>query len=263
LFHYIKLFEDGEKVKAVLEVKNITKVYGEKHNTVHAVKGIDLTLYEGEIVVIMGPSGSGKSTFLHILGGLEEPTLGNLFVHGEEIKHFYKEPMASEYRSENIGFVFQSFNLLSSLTAEENIALPLMFTKMSQQMRAENTDTMMQLVGLGNRKNHYPAELSGGQQQRVAIARALVNRPTIVLADEPTGNLDSENSDKILGLLLHMRDELKQSIILVTHDPMVATYGDRVIIFRDGYIVNEYVNDKTKNVQDRANDIMSHLRIGG
>ncbi|ETE90161.1 ABC transporter ATP-binding protein [Bacillus thuringiensis serovar aizawai str. Leapi01] len=247
----------------MLEVKNLTKVFGEKNNTVHALKGVNLKLYEGELVIVMGPSGSGKSTFLHILGGLEEPTSGNLFVHGKEIKNFYKEPIASKYRSENIGFVFQSFNLLSSLTAKENISLPLMFTKMSHQSIEKSTDAIIKLVGLGDRKNHYPSELSGGQQQRVAIARALVHHPTILLADEPTGNLDSENSKHILSLFLKMRDTLKQSIILVTHDPMVATYGDRIIIFRDGNIVHEHVNNKKKDVQEQINEIISHLRIGG
>jgi putative ABC transport system ATP-binding protein len=243
-----------------MKVYGLTKLYGTDENQVKALNNVNLELEEGEIVIIMGPSGSGKSTLLHILGGLEEPTTGRFFIEGKEVQNFHKEPEASKFRRDKIGFVFQFFNLLSALSAEENIALPLILAGKSKKEINSLTVKMLQLVGLHDRKNHKPSELSGGQQQRVALARALIHNPSILLADEPTGNLDSKTSEDILSLLTKMRDELNQSIIIVTHDPMVATYGDRVLLFRDGEVVHEYKNNKQENRHARSLVIMEKLR---
>lgn len=244
----------------ILKVSGLTKLYGTGQNQVKALNDVNIELEKGEIVIIMGPSGSGKSTLLHILGGLEEPNSGRFFIDGKEEQKFHKEPGASKFRREKIGFVFQFFNLLSALSAEENISLPLILEGKSKEDIRNQTTKMLQLVGLYERKSHKPSELSGGQQQRVALARALIHNPSILLADEPTGNLDSKTSSDILALLMKMRDELNQSIIIVTHDPMVATYGDRVLLFRDGRIVYEYQNNKHENRQERSLVIMEKLR---
>jgi len=225
---------------SILAVRNLTKIYGKEYNQVVALDHIDLDLAAGEIVMIMGPSGSGKTTLLQLLGGLEPPTEGKIRVKDGEWQNFYLEPEVSHYRRDMVGIVFQFFNLISSLTAEENVALPLVLAGKSKKKITTLTEEMLHLVGLSERSKHRPAELSGGQQQRVAIARALIHKPAILLADEPTGNLDSRNSEDILELLLSMRDKLGQSMLIVTHDPYVATYGDRVVLFRDGRIVDEY-----------------------
>lgn len=229
-----------EDSNSILAVRNLTKIYGKEQNQVVALDHVDLDLAAGEIVMIMGPSGSGKTTLLQLLGGLEPPSEGRIKVTGGEWQNFYLEPEVSHYRRDMIGFVFQFFNLISSLTAEENVALPLILAGQPKKKVAALTEEMLHLVGLSERSKHRPAELSGGQQQRVAIARALIHKPAILLADEPTGNLDSSNSADILELLLSMRDQLGQSMLIVTHDPYVATYGDRVVLFRDGRIVDEY-----------------------
>lgn len=227
-------------LNTILSVRNLTKIYGKEQNQVVALDHIDLALAAGEIVMIMGPSGSGKTTLLQLLGGLEPPTEGEIRVKNGEWKKFHHEPEVSYYRRDMIGVVFQFFNLISSLTAEENIALPLILAGEPKKKISSLTEEMLHLVGLSERSKHRPAELSGGQQQRVAIARALIHKPAILLADEPTGNLDSRNSEDILELLLSMRRKLRQSMLIVTHDPYVATYGDRVVLFRDGGIVDEY-----------------------
>lgn len=236
---------DGEGVlvrdsNSILAVRNLTKIYGQELNQVVALDHVDLDLAAGEIVMLMGPSGSGKTTLLQLLGGLEPPTEGKIKVKDGEWQKFYREPEVSYYRRDMIGFVFQFFNLISALTAEENVALPLILAGQPKKKITALTEEMLHLVGLSERSKHRPAELSGGQQQRVAIARALIHKPAILLADEPTGNLDSRNSADILELLLNMRDKLGQSMLIVTHDPYVATYGDRVVLFRDGRIVDEY-----------------------
>lgn len=244
----------------VLKVSEIYKVYYRGQHQVTALHGVNLEVKQGEFVVIMGPSGSGKSTFLHILGGLEAPSSGQIFVEGNEIKNFFKEPYATKFRRDKIGFVFQFFNLLAALTVEENVALPMILASERMKEIRMRTKDMLQMVGLYDRRDHRPNELSGGQQQRVALARALVHQPPILLADEPTGNLDSQTSAEMLNLLVEMRDKLNQSIILVTHDPMVATYGDRVLFFHDGEIVDEFQNIKDKPIRDRMFAIMDKLR---
>jgi putative ABC transport system ATP-binding protein len=240
----LMFLERGYTLDKVLEVQDIVKQYGEGQTKVMALKGVSLTLNKGEFVVVMGASGSGKSTFLQIVGGLESPTSGKLLIKGKVEEKFFKEPYATQYRQENIGFVFQFFNLLSALTAEENISLPLLLNKISKQEIQERTAKMLKLVGLSDRAKHRIGELSGGQQQRVALARALIHQPPILLADEPTGNLDSKTSSEMLQLLVTMKKNLNQSILLVTHDPMVATYADRIIFFADGKIVREMQNNQ-------------------
>ncbi|TCP52769.1 putative ABC transport system ATP-binding protein [Tumebacillus sp. BK434] len=247
-------------MKTVLEVRDVKKVFGEGQAQVTALHGVDLTLEYGEFVVIMGASGSGKSTFLHILGGLESPTSGEILLSGAREQKFDREPYATQYRREKIGFVFQFFNLLSALTAEENVALPLLLAGASKKELRERAQEMLRRVGLSERRTHRPSEMSGGQQQRVALARALVHRPQVLLADEPTGNLDSQTSAEMLELLLNMRAELGQSIVLVTHDPMVATYGDRVLFFRDGKIVREHRNGAELSQREKAFALMDQLR---
>ncbi|MFD2445327.1 ABC transporter ATP-binding protein [Bacillus sp. CGMCC 1.16607] len=243
----------------VLEVQDIVKQYGAGETKVMALNGVSLTLNKGEFVVVMGASGSGKSTFLQIVGGLEAPTSGKLLINGKWMENFFKEPFSTKYRQENIGFVFQFFNLLSSLTAEENIALPLLLGNESKQEMKSKTYKMLDMVGLTERAKHRIGELSGGQQQRVAIARALINQPPILLADEPTGNLDSKTSAEMLQLLVSMKENMNQSILLVTHDPMVATYADRVIFFSDGKIVKEMINNQPSVNQETVSAILEIL----
>ncbi|MFD2671423.1 ABC transporter ATP-binding protein [Marinicrinis sediminis] len=248
--------------KSVLAVKNLSKIYGQEPNSVVALDHVDLDLAAGEIVMLMGPSGSGKTTLLQLLGGLEPPTEGKIKVNNREWQEFFREPQVSHFRRDMIGFVFQFFNLINALTAEENIALPLILAGQPKKKTMALTEEMLQLVGLSERRKHRPSELSGGQQQRVAIARALIHQPAILLADEPTGNLDSRNSIEILELFLRMRDQLGQTILIVTHDPYVATYGDRVVLFRDGRIVDAYNADKIvgKNRSERSIYIMERLQ---
>lgn len=221
----------------VLSVNQISKTFKGLANDVKALKNVSLDLYKGEIISIMGTSGSGKSTLLNILGALDEPDQGIIKLNGDVLKGIYSEPIATNYRANYIGFIFQSFNLLKDLTVEENIALPLILKGIDY---VDKVNEMLELVGLTEWKKHRPVQLSGGQQQRVAIARALITFPPIVLADEPTGNLDYNTSIEILNLLSKAKKDMKQSIILVTHDPMVASYADRVLFFHDGEIVDFY-----------------------
>ncbi|MCV9888693.1 ABC transporter ATP-binding protein [Metabacillus halosaccharovorans] len=212
-----------------MEVKKLKKRYYKKgDNYVDALKEVDFRLEEGEFIIIMGSSGSGKSTLLQILGGLDSPTAGDIFINGEKIGEFNEEPFATEYRKKNIGFVFQFYNLIQALSVGENVSLPLILRGDSSKDIKNMTKEILNLVGLSEREKHIPSELSGGQQQRVALARALITSPAILLADEPTGNLDSKTSTEILELIDETRKKLNQSIVLVTHDPRVATYGDRV-----------------------------------
>jgi len=206
---------------------------------VHVLRGVSLEIEAGEMVAIVGPSGSGKSTLLGLLGGLDTPTSGRVEVDSLDITDMNESQLA-DVRSAKVGFVFQTFNLIPTLTALENVALPAQFArsrgKVKPMRRARDLLTM---VGLGDRLKHRPAELSGGEQQRVALARAMVNQPALILADEPTGNLDSATGEEVLRLLRRLCDESGQTVIMVTHDPRVATYADRVAFLRDGRIVEE------------------------
>ncbi len=231
---------ENKMTKAILEVENLVKRYKGNGVDVEALKNISFQLNEGEFVAIMGTSGSGKSTLLNVLGALDEPTSGKIRLKGMDANNFFKEPEATDYRRENIGFIFQAYNLLKDLTVEENISLPLLLKGESAETISEKTASMLERMGLADWKAHRPVELSGGQQQRTAIGRALIGEPPILLADELTGNLDANTSEEILSVLTAMKRELHQSILVVTHDPKVASYADRVLFFHDGEIVNSY-----------------------
>lgn len=234
----------------VLRIENMTKVYKHETHQVFALRDVCCSLYKGEMVAIMGTSGSGKSTLLNMVSALDEPTSGHLYILGERAKEVFKEPKASAYRKENIGFIFQSFQLLKNLNVEENIALPLILNEVSQAEIKERVGWVMEQLGIEKWRKHRPTELSGGQQQRVAVARAIITNPPILLADEPTGSLDFNTTKDIMNLLVQLKEVNKQSILLVTHDPYVATYANRVLFFHDGQIINEYHTTQTEQDLD-------------
>ncbi|WP_438297637.1 ABC transporter ATP-binding protein [Sporosarcina sp. FA15] len=237
---------DTEKI--VLDVEKLTKKYIGEACEVEALKNVSFKLHKGEMIAVMGTSGSGKSTLLNILGALDEPTSGSIRLNGQYNKDLFREPSASLYRQENIGFVFQSFNLLKDLSVEENMGLPLILKNVDKETIKLKVKDMLELMGLTSWNKHRPIQLSGGQQQRVAIGRAIITAPPIVLADEPTGNLDFNTSTEILRILVNMKEQFKHSILLVTHDPTVATYADRVLFFHDGQIVDDYVCGKQNDL---------------
>ena len=222
---------------AVVNAADLTRRYGAGDVAVDALRGVSLTVAEGELVAVMGPSGSGKSTLMHILAGLDKPTTGTVAIGGETITGM-DDTALTKLRRRRIGFIFQFFNLLPMLTAEENVVLPLSIAGESPDKSW--MDDLLAKTGLKDRRTHRPAELSGGQQQRVAIARALVSRPAIVFADEPTGNLDSKTSGEILELMRDSVDSLGQTTVMVTHDARAAAIADRVLFLADGLIVEEH-----------------------
>ena len=218
---------------ALIEVKNLCKVYGSGETKVEALKNINLNIEQGEFVAIVGPSGSGKSTLLHLLGGVDKPSSGEVIIKGESI-YKLKEKELSILRRRKLGFVFQFFNLIPVLTAEENIEMPVLLD--GNKIDKKYMNELLKLLGLEERRNHHPSELSGGQQQRVSIGRALANKPSIILADEPTGNLDSKNSKEVLELLKYCSKKYNQTLILITHDVNIAKSADRVVTIEDGQI---------------------------
>lgn len=220
----------------ILRASNLTKIYGKNDNMVHAVKNIDLVINKGEFVAITGKSGSGKSTLLHLLGGVDIPTSGSVFIDGVNIYEM-KDDKLTNFRRSNIGFIYQFYNLIPVLDVRENIILPVSLEGIP--VDEEYFDEVIKTLDLGKRLNHLPNELSGGQQQRVAIGRAIINHPKIILADEPTGNLDSKNSKKIINMLKYYNREYGQTIIMVTHDSKIAGMADRVITINDGKIVGD------------------------
>ena len=222
----------------LIRVEEVHKTYRMGDVEVPALRGINLTIAHGEFVAVMGSSGSGKSTFMNILGCLDRPSAGRYFLEGQEVGSLSADEWA-HIRNKRIGFVFQGFNLLSRTSALENVELPMMYNGFASQERHRRAIEVLTLVGLGNRLDHTPNQLSGGQQQRVAIARALVNRPPLVLADEPTGNLDSATSSEIMGLFQQLNREQHISVILVTHEGDIAEYARRQIVFRDGLVVSD------------------------
>ena len=223
---------------AAIETHDLHMHYGEGRTEVRALDGVDLTIEQGEMVAIMGPSGSGKSTLLHIVGALESPTSGTIAVGGVRYEGL-EDRQLTELRRDHIGFVFQFFNLLPSLTAEENVTLPAVIAKRHDPAIRERARTLIERVGLADRMDHVPAELSGGQQQRVSIARALLLSPELVLADEPTGNLDSKSGREVLRVLRELNEEEGHTIVMVTHDPAAAATADRIVFLRDGKIAGE------------------------
>ena len=231
----------------LIDIMALTKVYGIGDVAVHALREVDFQVQRGEFVAIMGHSGSGKSTLMNLLGCLDRPTSGTYVLDGEDISRLDKNKLAS-IRNRNIGFVFQSYNLLPRLTAAKNVMLPLLYNghqRLSDKECHESAIAALESVGLGDRAHHRPNELSGGQQQRVAIARALINNPSIILADEPTGNLDTQSSEEILDLLHQLHDQ-GATIVMVTHEPGLAEHAERVIFLRDGQIVSDRLNGKKK-----------------
>jgi putative ABC transport system ATP-binding protein len=226
----------------VIEAENITKVYLMGEVEVHALCGVSLTVQRGEVLSIMGPSGSGKSTFMNILGALDRPTSGTYFLNGQRVSDL-KDDQLALIRNQEVGFVFQTFNLLPRHTALINVELPMRYAGVINGRRKKAVEAL-EAVGLGDRIHHKPNELSGGQQQRVAIARALVNRPAIILADEPTGNLDTKSGSEIMDILLRLNKERGTTLIFVTHDPEIATETERIIYLRDGLVVDEEYTGK-------------------
>ncbi|QDU31854.1 Macrolide export ATP-binding/permease protein MacB [Anatilimnocola aggregata] len=226
---------------AVLETRQVTKVYGEGDAKVEALRGVDLQVAEGEMLAIMGRSGSGKSTLLTLLGGVDVPTGGQVLLEGKDLSAM-TDDQRTLIRRQRIGFVFQAFNLLPIFTAEENVSLPLELDGMPAAKARAKAAEKLELVGMGKRRDHIPGKLSGGEQQRVAIARALAIEPAILLADEPTGNLDSANGEKVTAMLRRLVEEHHQTIVIVTHDPLVAAQADRVIYLADGLVDREEIN---------------------
>jgi len=223
---------------ALIEVRNLGKIYQTGEVAVEALRGVNVSIDTGEFVAIMGPSGSGKSTFMHILGCLDKPTSGLYSLDGQDVGKMNRDQLAN-LRNHKLGFVFQTFNLLPRTTALENVELPLLYNGGSAKERHLRSRARLQQVGLQGREHHHPNQLSGGQQQRVAIARALINDPPILLADEPTGNLDSHTSVEIMGIFQQLNREHGITVILVTHEPDVAAYASRAIHFKDGRIVQD------------------------
>jgi putative ABC transport system ATP-binding protein len=227
----------------VIGLEGITKVYQMGEVEVHALRGVSLEVQAGEILTIMGPSGSGKSTLMNIIGCLDQPTAGTYCLEGDDVSHLHDDQLA-DIRNRRIGFVFQTFNLLARTTALQNVMLPLIYAGTGRQERQEKATQALESVGLGHRLNHLPTELSGGQQQRVAIARALVNSPSIILADEPTGNLDSKSGAEVVAVLQELNRERGMTVVLVTHDPVIAQHTERIIHLYDGAIEgNEMVDE--------------------
>ena len=237
--------------QTVIDIQGITKTYVNGKLSVPVLHGIDLVVNKGEFVSIMGPSGSGKSTFMNILGCLDRPTTGSYRLNGDEVATLSDDELAY-VRNKQIGFVFQSFNLLTKLTALENVALPMIYAGVNKKMRIERATQFLQSVGLGEGMDHLPSELSGGQRQRVEIARALANNPAIIMADEPTGNLDSKSTIDVMNIFRGLHDE-GRTILLVTHEPDIATYASRNVVLKDGIIVEDSINSNMTPIKEVPN----------
>jgi ABC-type lipoprotein export system ATPase subunit len=226
--------EPSASAASLIEAKGLTREFDEGH--VKALRGVDLAIREGEFIAIVGPSGCGKSTLLQLLGALDRPTSGTLLYRGESLPD---HPNPAAYRAREVGFIFQAFHLLPTFTAVENVQIPMFEIDRSVSERRERAVELLKLVGLEHRLDHFPSKLSGGERQRVAIARSLANRPSVLLADEPTGNLDSENAQSVLNLLIRLQQEQGRTMVLVTHDPAIAERAGRILRMIDGRIVSE------------------------
>ncbi|SDT26981.1 putative ABC transport system ATP-binding protein [Mucilaginibacter mallensis] len=233
-------------MEPLITIKDIGRKYVIGTEIIHAIKSVSLTINKGEFVALMGPSGSGKSTLMNILGCLDTPTKGDYILNGINVSQMTENQLA-EVRNSEIGFVFQTFNLLPRNSALDNVALPLVYAGVSKEQRQERARQTLENVGLGHRVDHRPNELSGGQRQRVAVARALINNPSIILADEPTGNLDTKTSIEIMGLIEDIHDK-GNTIILVTHEEDIAQHAHRIVRMRDGLVENDYVNPNIQRV---------------
>ncbi|HEX8024126.1 MULTISPECIES: ABC transporter ATP-binding protein [Mucilaginibacter] len=245
--------EPTNTAKPLITIKDIGRKYVIGAEVIHALKSVSLSINKGEFVALMGPSGSGKSTLMNILGCLDTPTKGQYILNGIDVSHMTDSQLA-EVRNSEIGFVFQTFNLLPRNTALDNVALPLIYAGINKEKRMERAGNALKNVGLGHRMDHKPNELSGGQRQRVAVARALINDPSIILADEPTGNLDTKTSIEIMGLIedIHAKGN---TIILVTHEEDIALHAHRIVRMRDGLIENDYVNTNVQTVDRRVEEV--------
>jgi len=220
----------------LVAIRNLTKYYTRGQQIIPVLVDINFDVMPGDYIALMGPSGSGKSTLLNLIAGIDKPTSGEIHVAGVNIAHLSDSDLAA-WRAEHVGFIFQFYNLMPVLTAFQNVELPLQLTSLSRRERRERVDTVLALVGLADRATHYPSELSGGQQQRVAIARALVTDPTLIVADEPTGDLDRTTAEEVLGLLERLNDELGKTIIMVTHDPKAAGHARKIVQLEKGLLV--------------------------
>lgn len=229
--------------KSIIKIKEVTKYYQMGKESIHAVNGISLNIYQGEVCCLFGKSGSGKSTLLNLIAGLEKPTSGQIIFNKKHIERMNEDQLAS-FRQKYVGFVFQSYNLLPTLTALENVTLPLIFKGVPVKERNERAMEMLKAVGLEERAHHKPSEMSGGQQQRVSIARAFINQPQVVFADEPTGNLDTKTTYEMMDLITGLAKEYHQTLVIVTHDLELSEYADRIVMLMDGKI--EKIEERTR-----------------
>ncbi len=223
--------------RPMLELEDITKIYGKGESRVIALNNINLRIYEGEFISILGPSGSGKSTLLHMIGLLDTPTKGKIIIEGKDVSKLSEDERA-HIRGKTIGFVFQTFNLMPNLTALENVELPMMIYDVDEEERRKRATALLSKLGLKHRLDHLPSQLSGGQRQRVAIARALANEPKLILADEPTGNLDSKSGEEVLNIMKSLHNE-GRTIVIVTHDESITEHAERIIKIKDGKIISD------------------------
>lgn len=245
---------------SIVSTESLTKVYGRADQPIYALNEVSLSVEEGEFLAVMGPSGSGKSTLLYLIGGLDQPTNGRIWLRDAEITALNDDAL-SRLRRESLGFVFQFFNLVPVLTARENVAMPLILDGVSRPEALSRADEVLARVGLRDRGSHRPAELSGGQQQRAALARALIAQPAVILADEPTGNLDSRSSDEVVQMLRQTVDDWNQTMILVTHDPRVAAHADRIVFLKDGRIIDDN-RLKGQGKADQIREQLSKMALG-